>query len=237
VVIGILYRWYFRAHCIGIEKLPPNPVLLVANHGSHSLSWDGANILSACLLEAETPRLVRPMANHRLMTLPCIGWAARCIGAVDGQRSLCIDLLRSGATVLAFPEGTDALKKSFRRRYELAPFHQGFMHVALATGVPIVPIAVIGSEEEAPLLFNATRLARLLRTPVAPITPTLMVPLPVRYRLHFGTPMHFNGLETPSEVTQAVELVRSALHALLQEGLRARRHWTRDWKSTFPFRI
>src|SRR5262249_61702607 len=74
---SVIYRWYFRTQCFGLEHLPRGPVLLVANHGSHALAWDGANIVTACLLDAEPPRLVHGMAEHRLMELPVLGRAAR----------------------------------------------------------------------------------------------------------------------------------------------------------------
>jgi len=138
-----------------------------------------AQLARACLLDAEPPRLVHGMADHRLMTLPVLGAAARLIGAVDGRRPACEDLLRRGAAVLTFPEGVKALAKPFRERYRLRGFGHGFVHVALATGAPIVPVAVIGAEEEAPLIANPAWLARLVRTPVAPITPTIVFPLPV----------------------------------------------------------
>lgn len=222
VLMAMLFRRYFRARCEGIELLPPSPMMLVANHGSHVLGWDGSNILSACLLEATPPRLVHPMAEHRLMELPILGRAARTIGAIDGNREACINLLQSGSSVLTFPEGAKALIKPFRRRYQLVEFGQGFMHVAMRTGIPIVPVAVIGSEEEAPLLFNARRLARILRTPVAPITPTIVVPLPVRYRLYFGKPLYFNGPNTPSGIRDGVNRVRSSMESLIRRGLRER---------------
>lgn len=224
VITGLMYRRFFRTQCFGIEKLPVGPALLVANHGSHVLSWDGANLLSAALLEANPPRLVHGMAEHRLMELPILGAAARNIGAVDGHRSACKNLLRAGAVVLTFPEGSRALARPFRDRYRLAPFGHGFMHVALETHVPIVPVAVIGAEEEAPLLGNPRWLARLLRTPVAPMTPTLVVPLPVKYRLHFGNPLHFRGPATPDHVVHLVQQVRGALGALIERGLAMRRH-------------
>jgi 1-acyl-sn-glycerol-3-phosphate acyltransferase len=96
--------------------------------------------------------------------------------------------------------------------------------VALETGVPIVPVAVIGAEEEAPLLANPAWLRRLLRTPVAPITPTLFVPLPVRYRLHFGTPLRVSGPATPDCVAREAERVRRALEDLIRHGLARREH-------------
>src|SRR5204862_7993965 len=99
--------------------------------------------------------------------------------------------------VLAFPEGVQALARPFRERYRVREFGHCFLHVALRTGAPIVPVAVIGPEQEAPLLANPAWLARLVRTPVAPLTPTLVVPLPVKYRIHFGAPLRFRGPAGP----------------------------------------
>jgi 1-acyl-sn-glycerol-3-phosphate acyltransferase len=181
-------------------------------------------IVTACLLDAEPPRLAHPMADHRLMQLPVLGRAACRIGAVDGRRPVCEELLRAGATVLTFPEGMDALEKRWADRYRLRPFRHGFMHVAMATRAPVVPVAVIGAEEEAPLIANPRWLARLLGTPSAPVTATVVVPLPVKYRIHFGRPMRFGGRISPAAVTHNVGAVRASLDELIQRGLAAREH-------------
>jgi 1-acyl-sn-glycerol-3-phosphate acyltransferase len=223
-VTSFFYRFYFRVVCDGIERLPTGPMMLVANHGSHVLAWDGAMIVTACLLDARRPRLVHGMGDHRLMQLPVLGNVARRIGAADGCRDVCTDLLRAGAAVLTFPEGIDALRRPFRDRYRLRAFHQGFMHVALATGCPIVPVGVVGAEEEAPLLGNPRWLARLLRTPVAPLAPTLALPLPVKYRISFGTPLRFQGDARPENVARHVMTVQDTLQRQLDRNLATRRH-------------
>jgi 1-acyl-sn-glycerol-3-phosphate acyltransferase len=224
LVTAFFHRWYFRVECHGIERLPPGPVMLVANHGSHVLAWDGAMIVTACLLDAEPPRLAHGMADHRLMELPVLGTVARRIGAVDGRRDACESVLRAGGTVLTFPEGVKALQRRFRDRYRLRPFGHGFMHVAMTAGAPIVPVAVVGAEEEAPLLANPSWLARRLGTHTAPLTPTIVMPLPVKYRLHFGAPMRFRGPATPDAVARNAGQVRDALQGLLRDGLGRRRH-------------
>jgi 1-acyl-sn-glycerol-3-phosphate acyltransferase len=224
LVTAFFHRWFFRVESHGLDALPDGPVLLVANHGSHVLSWDGAMIVTSCLLDASPPRLVHGMAEHRLMELPVLGTAARRIGATDGRRDVCTSLLAAGAAVLTFPEGVAALRRPFRERYRLAAFGHGFVHVALAAGVPVVPVAVIGAEEEAPLVANPRWLARLLRTPVAPLAPTLIVPLPAKYRLHFGEPLRFGGPASPEAVARHVAAVRAALQQLLDRGRALRRH-------------
>ena len=221
---GWLYKHWFRTECHGIENLPPGRVMLVANHGSHALAFDGASILTACLFEAEPPRIVRPMADHRLMELPMLGTSAKRIGAVDGRPTSCINLLRDGATVLTFPEGTRAHLRRFRDRYKLAPFGYGFARVALLARTPIVPVAVVGCEEEAPLLANPRWLRKLVGTHSAPITPTLVFPLPAKHRLYFGDPIHLSGPLTSGTVSAGVRVVREALARLLAHGLAERKH-------------
>src|SRR5262249_20835417 len=162
----------------------------------------------------DPPRLVHGMAEHRLMELPVLGAAARRIGAVDGRREACIDLLRAGGAVLTFPEGVKALARPFRARYRLLNFGHGFMHVALATG----------AEDEAPTPANPPWIARMLATPAAPITPALVFPLPVKYRIHFGAPMRFRGPATAEAVARQVASVRATLQDLVRSGLAMRRH-------------
>jgi len=220
---GFLYRRYFRTETFGIDTLPAGAAMLVANHASHALAWDGANIVSACLLDADPPRLAHGLGEHHLMDLPFLGKAARGIGAVDGRPAECISLLRSGAVALTFPEGTRAHARTYRERYRLAPFGHGFARIALAVGVPIVPVVVIGAEEEAPLLANPRWLQRLLRVPCAPVTATFVFPLPVRYRLHFGTPIRLDGGLDPRNVARGVDRVRREMTDMLARGLARRR--------------
>ena len=53
------------------------------------------------------------------------------------------------------------------------------MRLALETRTPIVPVAVVGAEEQFPALANLKGLARLLGTPSFPVIPQLLVGLPL----------------------------------------------------------
>ena len=74
------------------------------------------------------------------------------------------------------------------------------------------------------MLANPRWVARLVGTPVAPLTPTVVLPLPVKYRIHFGQPLRFRGPATPEVVSRHVATVRNTLQELIRSGLAMRRH-------------
>jgi 1-acyl-sn-glycerol-3-phosphate acyltransferase len=113
----------------------------------------------------------------------------------------------------------------------LQRFGLGFMRLALETATPIVPVGIVGSEEQQPGLANLAGLSRMLGIPAFPVTPTFpwlgplgLLPLPVRYHLYFGEPMHFEGDpdEDDAATSRKVEDVRGAIDALLKRGLAER---------------
>jgi len=141
-------------------------------------------------------------------------------------------MLETGECVLAFPEGVRGMSKLFSQRYKLQRFGLGFMRLALETETPIVPVAVIGSEEQQPGLANLPRVGKLLGMPSFPITlgfpwlgPLGMLPLPVKYHLYFGEPIHFEGSPTDEDavVEEKVDVVRKAIAEMSERGRDERR--------------
>jgi 1-acyl-sn-glycerol-3-phosphate acyltransferase len=65
------------------------------------------------------------------------------------------------------------MNKPFSQRYQLQEFGNGFMRLALQTNTPIVPVAVVGSEEQAPSLGSFAPRARLLSMLAFPLVLTL----------------------------------------------------------------
>jgi len=230
--VWFLYRRYFRVDAHGLDNVPEGPVLLVSNH-SGQIPVDGMMIAASMLLDGDPPRMVRSMIERWVPTLPFVSyWMARN-GQVLGTPENCRHLLANGEAILVFPEGQAAINKTFDRRYELQEFGNGFMRLALESGAPIVPVAVIGAEEQAPSIHNAKSLAKLLGAPAFPITPTFpllpmvgMLPYPVRYRIWFGAPMQFEGDpdEEDSIVGGQVAEVKTALAGLIAHGLSERKH-------------
>lgn len=227
-----VYERYFRAETHGIERLPEGRVLLVANHAGQ-IPVDGLILVTGVFLEAEPPRVVRSMVEKWVPTLPFFSvFFARC-GQVVGTPENCRWLLERDQAILVFPEGVRGVSKTFDKRYQLQEFGLGFMRLALETGTPIVPVAVIGSEEQAPALYNFTALGKMIGAPAFPITPTFpfllpvgALPYPVKYRLYFGEPMTFSGDPNDDDevVGQKVRRVKYRLQEMIDEGLQRRQH-------------
>lgn len=228
-VAALFHRFWFRTDVEGIENVPPGRVLLVANH-SGQIPLDGMVIGAAMFLDAPEPRVVRSMVEKWVQTLPFVSLTFQRVGQVLGTPDNARRLLERGEPLLVFPEGVRGISKPFRDRYQLAPFGHGFLRLALEQGTPIVPVAVIGAEEQYVSLGNLDRLARLLRVPAVPLIPQLLVPggqlpLPVKYRLVFGEPLRFEGDPDDDDavIGEKVQIVKRAIEAMLTKALSKRR--------------
>jgi len=226
---GWLYRSYFRAEAHGIEHVPASGrVMFIANH-SGQLPFDGLVIGSAVFLEPPQPRLVRSMVEHFVPTVPFASYLLSRWGQITGTPENCRRLLRQDEAILVFPEGARGISKPFSKRYQLAPFGLGFARLALETDTPIVPVAVIGAEEQAPAV-NLRPLARLFGAPSFPVVPyppfVPLVPLPVKYRLYFGEPMRLTGDPDDDDelLEDQVKAVRNRIQSMIHLGLQARKH-------------
>ena len=223
-----LYRDYFRAEVTGIENIPPTGrVLLVANH-SGQVPFDGVVIGAAVFLEAVPPRAIRSMVERFIPTLPFASYLFSRWGQITGTPENCRRLLENDEAILVFPEGARGISKPFSERYQLQRFGLGFLRLALETGTPIVPIAVVGAEEQAPAI-NVKSLAKLIGAPSFPIVPyppfVPLLPLPVKYHLYFGEPLEFTGDPDDDDevLEEMVETVRHRIQSMIHIGLRDRK--------------
>jgi 1-acyl-sn-glycerol-3-phosphate acyltransferase len=223
-----LYRYYFRCQVSGMQHVPDGRALFVANH-SGQLPYDGAMICTALFLDREPPLFVRSMVERFVPATPFLSPAlARC-GQVLGTPENCRRLLQADQSILIFPEGVAGLNKTWQHRYRLQHAGNGFMRLAIEQQVPIVPVAVIGAEEQAPSLWNMRALGRALGLPALPLTPAPLfglIPLPTRYRLHFGEPMRFAGHANDEDevIRSKVDQVMHCLQGMLDNGVASRAH-------------
>ena len=231
-----LYRHWFRVEVRGIENIPSEGgALVVCNHAG-TIGLDAAMVQLAILDEHPAGRHLRPLGADLVFALPFVGMLARKAGATLACNPDAERLLRAGELVGVWPEGYKGTGKPFSERYRLQRFGRGgFVSAALATGVPIVPCSVVGSEEIYPMLGNARLLARLLGLPYFPLTPTFpwlgplgAVPLPSKWVIEFGEPIETAGFgdaaaEDPMLVFEITDQVRETIQHNLYRMLVRRR--------------
>jgi 1-acyl-sn-glycerol-3-phosphate acyltransferase len=197
-----LYEQWFRVEVNGVEHIPADGAgLLVANHAGGLWALDA--VMEAIAINRHTSvnggdgRFLRLLGADLVFNTPGLGALARKAGATLACNPDAERLLRSGELVGVWPEGFKGIGKHFSQRYTLQRFGRGgFVHAALKTGAPIIPVSIVGSEEIHPLIGNAKTLARLLNLPYFPITPTFpwlgplgLIPLPSKWYIEFGEPI------------------------------------------------
>lgn len=228
-LITFLHRTYFRTEVFGMEHVPHGRALFVGNH-SGQIPIDATLILAALMLDTNPPVFARSMVEKWTQKLPFIAEMFPRIGQVLGAPDNARRLLEADFSLLVFPEGVRGISKPFRQRYQLAEFGLGFMRLALETKTPVVPVAVIGGEEQYPTIANLKGVAKLLGLPSFPVAPQLfmgmVLPLPTRYRIYFGEPLTFEGDpdDDDAEIETRVRKVRDAVRRMLDEGLKRRKH-------------
>lgn len=223
-----LYRYYFRVKTYNINNIPKGRAIIASNH-SGQLPFDGVAIGGALIFDLDPPRIARSMIEHFVPKLPYVSYLFNRWGQITGTPENCLRLLRDEEIVLVFPEGTKGISKPFSHRYKIQGFGNGFMRLALETGSPIIPTAVIGAEEQAPAV-NVAPIAKMLQMPAFPIMPyppfVPVLPLPVKYRIHFGEPMYFEGDpdQDDTELSPLVNQVRRRIQSMVHMGLKKRNH-------------
>ena len=200
VMSALLYRYWFRVETHGIDRLPKGRMLLISNHAGQ-IAIDAAMIGAAMVLEAEPPRIIRGMGEYWLPTVPWVNIAMVRTGSVVGTRKNCVALLEADECVIAFPEGVRGMNKLIWERYQLQEFGYGFMRLLL--GMPAFPVT---------LTWPWLGLLGL-------------IPLPVKYHIHFGEPLRFEGNPNDEDevIAEKVEQVKERIAAMLAGGLAARR--------------
>jgi 1-acyl-sn-glycerol-3-phosphate acyltransferase len=231
-----VYSKWFRAAWTGLEKIPAEGgALLVANHAG-AIPSDAPVIMHG--IEKELGRPVYGLADYFFRTVPVVGTLWARAGGVSARPANAYRLLREQKQLaLVFPEGTKGPSKSYTDRYQLRRFGRGgFVEIAMRAGVPVIPIAVVGSEEAMPVILRLPTLARALGVPYVPITANLLtmgplgvvVPFPAKFKLQVLDPVSFDvpadqERYSKSRIMEESERIRSQIQESVYDMLRDRR--------------
>ena len=166
IVVALALRWLTRSADVPLRMgaWMWGPVLMggarakLVVEGADAIDWSKPHVLVAthqsiidiCALFRATPVPLRFMLKQEMTRVPFVGWYARAMGMCfierDGTRASMVRSLRAataivnaGHTLCIFPEGTRS------REGAMGPFKAGAFQVALAAGVPVIPVAMSGS--------------------------------------------------------------------------------------------
>src|SRR3954463_12140318 len=229
-VSEFLYRYWFRVEVEGIEHVPSDGgALLVSNHAG-ALPPDAPMIAKAVKEAHPHPRPVYLTMEHFFKGYPGFSMLLPKVGGVAAHPANVHRLLHDeGQLVLVFPEGRKGTEKLYKDRYKLRRFGRGgFVEAAMRAQVPIVPVAVVGAEEAAPIFAHVPLLQRLTGLIYFPITPTfphfgllgMLGYLPAKFKIRFLPPVRTDDMgDVPWEDRALVQTVAHDVRALIQEEL------------------
>jgi 1-acyl-sn-glycerol-3-phosphate acyltransferase len=229
-IVEFLYRLWFRCQVEGVEHVPAHGgALLVSNHAG-ALPPDASMIAKAVREEHPRPRPVHITVEHFFKGYPGFSMLLPKVGCVPAHPANVHRLLYDeGELVLVFPEGRKGSEKLYRDRYRLRRFGRGgFVEAAMRARAPIVPIAVVGAEEAAPIFAHIRPLQRLSGLLYFPLTPTfphfglagMLGFLPARFRIRFLPPIPTDDLgDEPWQDRGLVQTIANDVRARIQEEL------------------
>lgn len=222
----LLYERYFRVESHDAHRIPQRgPAILAANH-SGMLPMDGTMLFMDVVRHTEPPRVPRPVGDLFIPLMPFFGTLMARSGVVSGTRGNVRHLLELGEMLMVFPEGTAGVGKPFRERYRLQEWHVGHAELAIRYRVPVVPVGIVGAEEQWPQLARLDRV-HPFGAPWLPV-PATPFPLPTHFHIHYGEPLHLYAGREPEDAddpkvsARVAERVKRAVQSLLAEGLRTR---------------
>jgi 1-acyl-sn-glycerol-3-phosphate acyltransferase len=146
-----VYRTLAAVRLHGLEHVPLHgPLIVVCNH----LQWVDPVVLGAFF-----PRPVIFMAKQELWRRAPVGWVVERFGAFPVRRGeadrgairRALDILECGGAVGIFPEGTRSRVGALK-----AP-HPGASLVALRSGAPVLPVAIVTERDMHDLTWVAHR--------------------------------------------------------------------------------
>jgi hypothetical protein len=227
---------HFHVELYGADNIPAHGrALLVANHSRASV-WDGIVLRAALRLHHPTGRMPRWLVDDQQFHAPFLGTIVNRLGAVRACQENAERLLLREELVAVFPEGSKATSRPYEERYRLQRFGRGgYVKLALRTGTPVLPVAIVATEHEGAVWRNRlANASRVLAAPFAALRPGLprigtlgVPPISAHVRIYVGAAIAEISRQDASVtqddglVHELNECVRSAIQSLVNASLQA----------------
>jgi 1-acyl-sn-glycerol-3-phosphate acyltransferase len=231
----LLSSLWFRGEVRDTGRIPETgPVLLVGNHSGGNLTPDTTVFTLAFYTYFGVERRFHQLAHNLVLSMPGLGML-RKYGTVAATPENAERALDGGAALLVYPGGDyevhrptwESARVDFGRR-------RGFIRLAQAKGVPLVPVVAIGGQETALFLSRGEGIARLLgldrmfRLKVLPVSLALPwglnvgdmlghIPLPAKITMQVLEPIDVSGMDVDEAYELVIGEMQAALTALDEE--------------------
>jgi len=202
---------YFKTRIHNAEVLPKDaPVLLVGNHSGGLMPLDALFAINHIRDKISTQAIVHPLVHDFAYTAPRVAKLAKQLGILRAGHQNALDALNAGRHVLVYPGGDeDAFRTFSERNRVIFAGRKGFVRLAMAAKVPIVPLVSVGLQESFIVLSKGRDIAsklvlkKWLRTEIFPIalsfpwglTPAFspFLPFPTSIDMRFESPIDAEG--------------------------------------------
>lgn len=160
--IHAVNRVWFRFELRHPERLPVRPCLIVGNHSGIGIV-DVLTLVGGWTAHFGGARRGVGMMHKMFITAPVVGRIARAFGAVPADPASARSAVVRGLDVVTYPGGDiDACRPFYEARTVQFGRRRGYVRLALDLGVPIAPLATIGSHATYTMLPWGTTIARAL---------------------------------------------------------------------------
>jgi 1-acyl-sn-glycerol-3-phosphate acyltransferase len=195
-IFKLVAKFYLRGKGCGTENFPERgPYIGVVNHNSN---------LDALAMALVIKHRSYTMAKDSLFRVPILKWWLKAVGMFPVVRDAsdhaafdhALNLLKKGGILFMAPEGTRKKEEGQRLRPRT-----GFIRLAQLSGVPVVPVAIWGTDRVLP--------------------PGAWFPRPVKVRVRVGKPIELEKIEVTLEnkdkLQQQADMVMDVIYQMLGE--------------------
>ncbi len=189
---GCLFLSGTRVKVSGMENIPDEPALFVGNHRSYYdiIGFYGIINRPVGFVSKESLKKV-PMLSKWMENIGCLFLNRENVR--EGLKTILegIDYIKNGGSLFIFPEGTRA------KGEEMGEFKQGSLKLADKSGCPIVPVAIIGTDN----VLEKNKFGVM----------------PAKCKFIFGEPIYIDKLELEQKKHSA-EYVREKIAELIEKN-------------------